>query len=131
VYLQILRGHPLTLLQQFDQPVMEINCLRRGHSTVSTQALTLLNSDTVVAAAEALADRVLRGESTENPIAGAMLVAFSRQATPEEIVALTSFIAEQQAQYVALGSAPDVARRRAFVDLCHMLLAANEFVYVD
>src|SRR5207248_373558 len=45
LYLQVLRGNPPTMLQVFDQPVMETNCTRRSRSTVSTQALTLLNSD--------------------------------------------------------------------------------------
>src|SRR5947207_1316924 len=41
LYLQVRRSQPLTLLQVFDQPVMETNCTRRGSSTVASQALTL------------------------------------------------------------------------------------------
>jgi len=130
VYLQILRLNPLTLLQAFDQPVMETNCTRRGRSTVSTQALTLLNSDFMLAGAQALAERVLR-EFADSPVAGATLIAFSRPATAEETAQLTQFVDSQQAQYAALGSEPAAARRQALADLCHMLLSANEFVYVD
>ena len=45
LYLQVRRSQPLTLLQVFDQPVIETNCTRRGQSTVAAQALTLLNSE--------------------------------------------------------------------------------------
>src|SRR5262249_54572334 len=60
VYLQVRRSQPLTLLQVFDQPVMETNCTRRATSTVSSQALTLLNSDFLARQASAFAERVLQ-----------------------------------------------------------------------
>jgi hypothetical protein len=130
VYIQILRLNPLSLLHAFDQPVMETNCTRRSRSTVSTQALTLLNSDAVVGAAEALADRALR-ESPQSPLSGAMLCAYGRNVTATESATLTQFVESQQAKHVALGVQPEAAKRQALVDLCHMLLSANEFVYVD
>ena len=45
IYMKVRRSQPLTLLQSFDQPVMETNCTRRGVSTIASQALNLLNSD--------------------------------------------------------------------------------------
>src|SRR5262249_7524279 len=55
VYLQVRRSQPLTMLQVFDQPVMETNCTQRAVSTVSSQALTLLNSDFMTRQADAFA----------------------------------------------------------------------------
>jgi hypothetical protein len=130
IYIQILRLNPFSLLHAYDQPVMETNCTRRPRSTVATQALTLLNSDTMVGAAESMADRVLR-ESANDPIAGALLISYGRAASDVEASALSQFVAAQQAKYVELGSAAEAARRQALADLCHMLLSANEFVYVD
>jgi hypothetical protein len=130
IYIQILRLNPLSLLHAYDQPVMETNCTRRPRSTVATQALTLLNSDTMVTAAEAMADRVLR-EASNDPVGRAVLIAYGRPATASELATLTQFVDAQQAKYVELKSASDVARRQALADLCHMLLSANEFVYVD
>jgi hypothetical protein len=130
VYLQVLRGNPLTMLQVYDQPVMETNCTRRSRSTVSTQSLTLLNSDAAVAYAQAFADRALR-EAPEAPVHFAVLVALSRDASADELTLLNDFATAQQARYVARGDPSDTARRNAMVDVCHMLLAANEFVYVD
>ena len=63
IYLQVRRSQPLTLLQVFDQPVIETNCTRRGQSTVAAQALTLLNSDFLVNQADAMAGRVLAREA--------------------------------------------------------------------
>ncbi len=130
IYVQVLRGNPLTMLQAHDQPVMETNCTRRGRSTVSTQALTLLNSDAAVAYAQAFADRALR-EASNAPLNFMALVALSREATSDELAELTKFLTEQQARYSARGETTEGARRKALVDLCQMLLASNEFVYVD
>ena len=130
IYVQILRGNPLTMLQAHDQPVMETNCTRRSRSTVSTQALTLLNSDATVAWSIAFADRALQ-EAPDSPVAFAALAAWSREVSPDELNLLNDFVTEQQARYAALGVEADASRRRAVADLCHMLLASNEFVYVD
>ena len=130
VYVQILRGNPLTMLQAHDQPVMETNCTRRSRSTVSTQALTLLNSDAVVGSAQAFADRAWR-EAPDAPIDFVVLVALSREATADELKILGDFVTEQQARHSAHGDPSDASRRKALTDLCHMLLASNEFVYVD
>jgi hypothetical protein len=136
VYLQVRRSQPLTLLQIFDQPVMETNCTQRGTSTVSSQALTLLNSDFLVRQAEIFADRVRR-ESLEDPAAHALRLAFGRPATQQERATLREFLTSQEARHATvLAAGPETAKpgeavRRALADLCHMLLSANEFVYVD
>ena len=130
IYLQFMRSNPLTMLHAHDQPVIEINCTRRNRSTVSTQALTLLNSDATVGYAEALAVRVLR-EAPDAPVGFAIRVALARDASAEELAIFTDLAAKQEARYAAKGKAPDAARRGALVDVCHMLLASNEFVYID
>ncbi|MBI3409104.1 MAG: PSD1 domain-containing protein [Planctomycetes bacterium] len=131
IYLQVRRSQPLTFLQLFDQPVIETNCTRRETSTVASQALTLLNSDFMVKQAEAFAARVLK-ESANSPDAHAVLLAFGRSATEKELSKLNAFLdaqAAQQAKTTANEQAE--ARRRAVVDLCHMLMSANEFAYLD
>jgi hypothetical protein len=139
IYLQLRRSQPLTFLQLFDQPVIETNCTRRETSTVASQALTLLNSDFMVRQAEMFAGRVLK----ENPAASAshaLLLAFGRSTSQQESAQLVAFLDSQTARYIGLPASPGVktvaprgaeARRRAMVDLCHMLLSANEFAYVD
>ena len=130
IYVQVLRGNPLTMLHTHDQPVMETNCTRRNKSTVSTQALTLLNSETCSNYARAFAERALR-EGIESPIHFLILVAWSREVTSEEFQIFSDFVSQQQQRHVQGGEATDAARQKALVDLCHMLLASNEFVYID
>jgi hypothetical protein len=131
IYLQVRRSQPLTLLQAFDQPVMESNCTRRMTSTVASQALNLLNSDFVTRQADAFAARVLR-ENSADPAGQAVLVAFGRPALERERTRLTAFIESQAQRHLqSLAGQQPEARRRAVTDLCHMLLSANEFAYVD
>ena len=58
VYVQNRRTQPVALLQVFDQPVMTVNCSQRVKSTVALQALLMMNSQTVLKYAGAMADRV-------------------------------------------------------------------------
>jgi hypothetical protein len=125
VYLQVRRSQPLTFLLIFDQPRMETNCTRRGTSTVSSQALSLLNGEFLAQQADALAARVLQ-ENAADPVGQAVKVAFARPATEKERARLAAFLDSQSARHAGAN-----ARQRALVDLCHMLLSANEFAYVD
>ena len=144
IYLQIRRLTPLTMLQNFDQPNMETNCIRRSRSTVATQALTLLNSNSMVAAAGAFANRVFSASPRET-IDRAIWLAYSRPPQQEEYRILADFLQLQAERHVAelTSSGTDQnridepsdttlqAQRAAVTDLCHMLLSANEFIYLD
>ena len=126
VYALVRRSQPVTLLQLFDQPRIETNCTRRGVSTVASQALTLLNSETLSRQAEAFADRLPK-ESPADPVSTAVRLAFARPARPEEHAKLRAFLTARAARHKPAADAD----RRALIDLCHRLLCANEFVYVD
>ena len=130
IYLRVRRSEPVSVLQAFDQPVMETNCLKRNQSTVSTQSLTLLNSDFMSQAAESFAARVLR-ESPETPLERAVELAFSRRMSALEESVLREFFGEQTERHANNEQSEDGARLLAMADLCHLLLGANEFVYVD
>ena len=137
IYLQVLRSHPHTLLQVFDQPVMEVNCLQRRTSTVATQALTLLNSPSLIHLSEQFADRLLLNGST-NLVRRAILIAFSREPTKEEELYMSDFLNSQTRQYQqeivsdsTVSSNSETSEHRAVSDLCQMLLCSNEFIFVD
>jgi hypothetical protein len=114
IYLQVRRSAPQTLLSVFSAPVMEVNCVRRDTYDSASQALTLFNSEFIAAQAERFAKRVLRetGEATAGE--HAFRLAFSRGPTPRESDFLATFLASN-----------------TLASLCHALLAANEFVYID
>jgi len=138
VYLAILRLNPATMLEIFDQPTMSVNCVQRSTSTVSTQALAMLNSDGMNQVARAFAERV-RKEQPHDCIGQAVSLAFSRPVTAEERSLLQCFWDQQQKHYLEQLPAAEqqgeaallAANQSALADLCHMLLNANEFIYID
>ena len=116
----------VTLLQLFDQPLIETNCTRRTVSTVASQALTLLNSDTLTRQAEAFADRVLK-ESPADPAGAAVRLRVLPPRPRGRSGEAEPLPCRQTKRHAPAAD----AKRRALADLCHMLLCANEFVYVD
>jgi hypothetical protein len=107
----------------------------------------LLNSELVLDYARAFAGRLLQ----DNPradlrrlVGSAYTLAFSRDATEDEIAAAESFISRQQAliELERPAGLPlllprgfpkflDPPLAAAITDFCHALMNANEFVYVD
>jgi hypothetical protein len=138
IYVKLLRLNPETMLEVFDQPNISVNCTQRSTSTVSTQALTLLNSDAMTRAASAFALRV-EAEGANDTVGRAVLTAFSREAGGSEHELLSEFFEAQRVRYLEQHAEADrvktdvvaEARRKALADLCHMLMSSNEFVYVD
>jgi len=67
IYLLHRRSTPLTLLETFDAPRMNTNCIQRRNSTVVSQALLMLNSGFCEQQAAILAGQILDGNvSTPN-----------------------------------------------------------------
>src|SRR3989454_1486699 len=83
IYVQVRRSRPLALLNAFDAPIMEVNCERRQSSTVSTQALMLMNSGFILEQAGKFAERLRReaGDDTRQQVIQAYQLAFARPAT--------------------------------------------------
>ncbi|MFN9969723.1 MAG: hypothetical protein ACK58T_07490 [Phycisphaerae bacterium] len=94
---------------------------------MATQALTLLNSESVRDYATGFADRLIR-EGGSDPAGYAVLCGFSRLPDPGEVQTLNGFVEAQQQLYAKQGLASDEARRNAFADLCQMLMSSNEFL---
>ena len=59
----------------------------------------------------------------------ALRLAFARPPSDAESRLFARFLEQQTQQHAR--TQPADARRRAVADLCHMLLSANEFAYVD
>jgi hypothetical protein len=119
-------------------------CGRRNQTITPMQALSLLNDKVTLDWARAFAGRVLReaGTDTTKQIEQAYRLAYSRVPDGAEKDTVLTFLAkhrgivERRAESggkIALpesmpeGMAP--AQAAALVDLCHMLLNSNEFVY--
>jgi hypothetical protein len=133
VYLQQHRTQIASLLEVFDAPSIVTTCTRRLPATIPLQSLSLLNSDFVVTRAEKLAERIEREcpeeECPDHRIARAFLLTVGRPPDASEQDAARRFLQAQPARYPGL--TPDEARRRAWADLCQMVLASNAFLYIE
>jgi hypothetical protein len=132
LYLFARRNYNVTLLSVFDQPVMATNCTRRIHSAVPLQSLTLLNDAVMLEQARYFADRVAAlSAEQDKQITAAFQIAFARQPTVQEMTSSRKLLDKVQERYKAEKLTPDQAQRQALARLCHMLLCANEFLYVN
>ena len=127
VYIHAKRNLPYPLLKVFDQPDMHESCARRDRTTVAPQALMLFNSELVLGFARALAERARRESQSTNPASTARRawwLALGREPATGELQDAVTFLAEQ-------GRLDPRSSTTALVDLCHVLINTNEFLYVD
>jgi hypothetical protein len=125
VYVCVKRNLRCPLFTAFDAPDRCETCARRYVTTTAPQALMLLNDRLVIAQARLFAARALKeahGEP-EALIDRACRTAFGRAPDSEERVALSAFLRKRTDGGTTL--------EEAAADLCHALLNANEFIYVD
>jgi hypothetical protein len=133
LYLQQRRTQPVALLQVFDGPAHNPVCIQRVPSTVALQSLSLLNSEFIRARARAFARRVLAEQPLaasgdgRTPLTAAFELAYGRAPTAAEHDAGIGFLARQTALYA---DKPD-GSEHAWTDFCQMLLASNQFLYVE
>lgn len=147
VYILAKRNLPFPFLQTFDLPDTFESCARRQVTNTGPQALTLLNSETVLQYAQAFAGRLLfdnPSATTAALVRRAYLFAFAREPRPEELAAAEQFLTQQaqaitpqqEAHESLLLPQPfpkfvDPAQGAALVDFCHALFNSNEFLYLD
>ncbi len=147
IYVEQLRKHPPSLLESFDLPAMNPNCLQRTDSLVPTQALHLWNDEAIRQLARQLADRALRDVERQKETAGAgsadtqqieqvYRIVLGRVPDPNELTTCVESLAQLKAgwrnQPKAAGDAsPNEATRRALATLCHTILNSAEFLYID
>lgn len=128
IYLQQRRTQMVSFLNVFDAPSIVFNSVQRPVSTMPLQSLALLNSEFVLDRARNLAARLEKSTPDEAArIRLAYLTAWGREPSEGEVTKARAFLDEQQSEY---GDAGD-ARKRARIDFCQMLLASNEFLYVE
>jgi hypothetical protein len=133
VYLLARRNYHPTILSVFDQPAMTTNCTGRPASAVVLQSLTMLNDAFVLEQAQGLAERVARevgADAPEKQIDRAFRLVFSRPPSTKELELARELLERQSAHYRRQNLSADEASRQALGHLCHMLVNANEFLYV-
>ena len=138
IYVQQQRKQIPTLLESFDLPQMNPNCVERRDSNVAPQALYLMNNGLIRKLSADFAERVLReaGAEPARQIELVYLIALGRSPEGDERNAALDGLAqltEQWAQQPAGGAAADqsLAQRMALGTFCHTLMNSAEFIYID
>jgi hypothetical protein len=128
IYLRQRRTEMVSFLTVFDAPSIVFNSVQRAVSTMPLQALALLNSDFVVERAKSFSARLEREAGDEAArIRLAHLVAWGRDADMKDFESARAFLESQTGEY----RVDPNPRARAWIDFCQMLLASNEFLYVE
>ena len=144
VYVFVRRNSRYPMFQAFDMPDTHESCARRTTTTTAPQALSLLNDKAMLSAALSFAERAMTASTPDHWVRRAYLMAYARQPDAQESALATAFLQKQAALFKArldekkplalpanLRAGVDPALAAAFVDLCHVLINANEFVYLN
>ncbi len=133
LYLPIIRNHLYDLFEQFDYPDPAVPTGSRNETVIAPQALLMMNSDLVAQAAGRLAGELLDGPGfTERQrIERAYLKAYARPPKAREAERALRFLAEFERTAEAPQHEADDYSKSAWSALCHAILAANEFSYLN
>ncbi len=140
IYLTVRRTRPVSLLETFDAPFLNPNCVKRAESTVPSQALELLNNDLVRESSRYMAGRIVdgAGEDTKAQIERLYLLTLSREPSGDEWKQAQSTLesmAEEWKRWLGENLPAEPIRRKAqwlaLATLCHTLLNSAEFLYVN
>ena len=135
------------MFEVFDMPDTHESCARRNTTITAPQALELLNNELVLEWARALAGRVLNdsGLTPEAQVDRAWQTGLFAAADADGTdLRAASFLTgrcrccRERVSRTTSRTVPDRCRQEpilsqaaALVDLCHMLLNSNEFVYMN
>jgi mono/diheme cytochrome c family protein len=116
VYIYVKRSLQLPMMELMDAPSPTQPCERRVESIVATQALMFLNGEFINEQAAYFAQRIQKeaGNEVDRQIDHAFRLALSRAPDNTERQEIRAFL-----------------QTYTLVDLCQVLLASNEFVYVN
>jgi hypothetical protein len=133
IYLPVIRNAVFDMFQAFDFGDPSAVIAKRASTTVAPQALFMMNSPFVLEQAKGFASELLaqEGASEDKILYTAYMRAFARAPRADEITRAKNFLSRYSQQLAA--NEPDEKKRRlrGWQGLCQVLLASNEFIYVD
>ena len=132
VYLPVIRNDLPELFDVFDFADPHTTTGMRSQTMVATQGLFILNDDSVMAAAEALARSLLTLEAShdqESLIDQMFERILNAQPTTDERAALLSFILQTETRLTSTGEKD--AKVQAWSMACHALFASSRFQIVE
>ena len=127
LYIKSLRNRPDKFLHQFDMANGLKSVAVRNSTTTPTQALLMINGAYPLSRAKKFAERLrkLNLTTVEEVIAIAFKWTIGRTANADEQQTAANFLK------TSLPDSPDSIDDQRFIDFCHVLFNANEFMYVD
>jgi len=130
VFIRQRRIHTMTLLETFDLPTMNPNCVARVNSTVVQQPLYLLHDKVIYGLASKLASQIQKEAQGIEP---AILLAYekivNRPPTKKELEGMIESVRELERQFVVAKETGQ--RSKALAAVCHALFNSAAFLYVD
>ncbi|MFQ5732292.1 MAG: DUF1553 domain-containing protein [Planctomycetaceae bacterium] len=139
IYVLHRRKEMPTILENFDLPQMIPNCIERPNSTVSSQALHLMNNTMIRDLTDRFATRIEKEavEQPEQQIDRIYEIALSRKPTKAErrlgVTTLKALTAAWKKQLKKTGKPAydKAASHRALANVCHTIVNSAAFLYVD
>jgi hypothetical protein len=141
IYVRQRRKEMPSILETFDLPQMNPNCIARKDSTVVSQPLHLLNNKLIHELAGLMAERVEQ-EADANPddrLRYAWMLTLNRSPTADELQLGRQLLdrltdqwkqaAAEQAEKPQSGTAD--LKHKALADFCHALINSAAFLYID
>lgn len=132
LYLPVIRSDLYGVFQAFDFADPSVPNGRRDTTTVAPQALFMLNGKLVQEESKRLATLLLALSGDD---AGRVRAAherlYARPATETDVARALDFVQRYEAALAAQNVAATERRPRAWQGLCRVLLASNEFVYIE
>ncbi|MDF2440281.1 MAG: hypothetical protein JWN98_1265, partial [Abditibacteriota bacterium] len=133
IYLPVIRNSVYDMFQAFDFSDPSAVVAKRASTTVAPQALFMMNSPFVMEQSKYFAEDLLSQSTLSEAqlIRAAYLRAFGRSPQPNETERISKFLVRYD-QHLAAKEADATKRRlKAWQSVCQVLLASNEFIYVN
>ena len=130
IYIRQRRKHMMTLLETFDLPAMNPNCVTRINSTVVQQPLFLLHDKVVHDLSRKLAAEIQKeAKGIEPVIRLAYRKIVNRPPSKEELTRTTEAMKELEREFTAAKQTGQ--RNKALAAVCHALFNSAAFLYID
>jgi hypothetical protein len=132
VYVPIMRSAVYDVFQAFDFADPSVLSGKRASTTVAPQALFMMNGELILRESRRMAEGLLtRYGDDDERVEEAYTRIFGREPVREEVKRSLAFVDRYRAALVDETQDADERRVRAWQGLCRMLIASNEFVFVD
>jgi hypothetical protein len=127
LYVKSFRNSPNPLLQSFDAANGLASVAQRNVTTTPVQALLMFNGEYTIGRSKKLAERIqgLKVGAPAEALTFAFKLVWGRNPSESELGRAITYVATAPQQ-----ESSEMDNER-LVDLCHVLLNSNEFLYVD